>query len=738
MRRFKEKLASQLQYKIILPFLVLAGLIALVGISLAFVFTTGSWQERFDNQLAQAGRSASDGLVEQERGNLVFLQEATLALTNTLTSAPAVNVAMANDDASGLAVALDPFFQFAPQRLNVHLDRMIAFDRNGRTLVDWERDPADPNQRITNPSLDLSQTWFVPRVLAGGEDPQGDKFAGLLILPDTKALYLATIAPIKQGDTVVGGMVGAMRVETLLNTLLDESQAAIVTIYDGNGKALASTSNPSNGLSTLNIDQAGLEQLRNTNDGKSGAVYTVNEREYQFAYTPLQIRSATVGILSVALSRDYVVNSLAGIRWPAIGVTILSLFGVIALGVWISRRLTAPLEELAATATAVTAGDFERRSSVASSDEVGTLADSFNSMTEFLLRLYSERAAIVESIVDGIVVCDTRGKIVSVNPAIRQFLDLGEKDPLPEHFADLPLEALPEGAGFSERRIANLFMLNERIVRASPSEIKDGDGKRIGIVCVLQDMTAEVAVDQAKTNFIATISHELRTPLTVLRGNADLLLRGLMGPLDPEQRSMIETMRNHAANMTALVSNVIVIADLDSGSIVPEPAPTDLRKAIDDIIWPMRSQIIAKGLELNLDIPSDLPLVLVDVIHLRTALHQLLDNARRYTHSGTVTVRAQNMGHEVRIDVIDTGRGVSELVIEQLFERFIRGNGTSEGINSSERGIGLGLAIAKQLIERQGGRIWLERTSEQGSIFSFTLLHANNTPQLDKHSQAAA
>jgi signal transduction histidine kinase len=281
-------------------------------------------------------------------------------------------------------------------------------------------------------------------------------------------------------------------------------------------------------------------------------------------------------------------------------------------------------------------------------------------------------------------------------------------------------------------------MLNERIVRASPSEIKDGDGKRIGIVCVLQDMTAEVAVDQAKTNFIATISHELRTPLTVLRGNADLLLRGLMGPLDPEQRSMIETMRNHAANMTSLVSNVIVIADLDSGSIVPEPMPTDLRKAIDDIIWPMRSQITAKGLELHLEIPSDLPLVLVDVIHLRTALHQLLDNARRYTQAGTVTVRAQNVGNEVRVDVVDTGRGVSEVLLDQLFERFIRGNGTSEGINSSERGIGLGLAIAKQLIERQGGRIWLERTSEQGSIFSFTLLHANNTPQLDKHSQAAA
>jgi len=201
---------------------------------------------------------------------------------------------------------------------------------------------------------------------------------------------------------------------------------------------------------------------------------------------------------------------------------------------------------------------------------------------------------------------------------------------------------------------------------------------------------------------------------------------------------LIETMRNHAANMTALVTNVIAIAGLDSGSIVPEPTPNKLHELIEEFTWPMRSQITAKGLEFHVEVPEDLPLVLVDAIHLRTVFSQLLDNARRYTSQGSVTIKAFNLGKFVQVDIIDTGHGVPESLHPHLFDRFVRGDGANEGINSAERGIGLGLAIAKQLIERQGGQIWLSQTSSSGSVFSFTLINANDNPELDQSAQAAA
>jgi signal transduction histidine kinase len=124
--------------------------------------------------------------------------------------------------------------------------------------------------------------------------------------------------------------------------------------------------------------------------------------------------------------------------------------------------------------------------------------------------------------------------------------------------------------------------------------------------------------------------------------------------------------------------------------------------------------------------------VLADFDQLRMIMHQLIDNARRYTSEGGITVRAVNCGDHARVDVQDTGRGIAPDMQGQIFERFIRGDGISEGINSSERGIGLGLAICKQLVERQGGTIWVESAPGQGSTFHFTLRYTNDTPSPEK------
>jgi signal transduction histidine kinase len=143
----------------------------------------------------------------------------------------------------------------------------------------------------------------------------------------------------------------------------------------------------------------------------------------------------------------------------------------------------------------------------------------------------------------------------------------------------------------------------------------------------------------------------------------------------------------------------------------------------------------AKGIELIVNIPEHMPEIVADQQQLRNVLQQLLDNARRYTDSGSVRICAAYNDHLARIDISDTGRGISSDFCEHLFTRFARG---SEGINSSERGIGLGLAIARELIERQGGAIWLERTSPQGSTFSFTLPCVHAAPVCNNSSLATA
>lgn len=751
MRRLLGELNAQLKYKIIGPFLILTIVVAVVGSAVVFNLVARSLQERFDNQLAVVTRSANDALINQEQANLQFLREAAFAQANPSTGAPSLADALSDGDKAGAAAALDPFFRVGVSRNNVRLDRLIAFGGDGRTLADFERpDESSLEAYVTHPELDLSQTWFAQRVLVGESDSRGDKYAALVEFADTNTLYFATVAPVRRGDDVVGGLIVAMRVDSLLTTLAARSQAAGVTIYNTDGSLIASTLGDSSQLRSMSLDLVGRFE-RNTDPFNQSlfSIETVSGREYQFAYVPLTVRGTTVGIMAPALSRDYVMSTWEDTLWPIVGVILMLIMLIIAVGVAIARAITAPLEELVRTARSVSAGDLSSRARVQQANEIGVLAQSFNQMTEYLIRLYgqvqaeaSQRAAIVESITDGVVVCDELGRVQLINRATRRLLGIADDAAPPERLSDISLNRLVEGVpGFGAQRAQDLYTLGDYIVRASVAPVVAADGTRSGYVCVLQDMTAEVMVDRAKTNFIGTISHELRTPLTVIRGNADLLIRGLAGPLEDEQRMFVDSIRQHAANMTGLISNVIVIAGLDAGSLSTDLEPVELLRPVEEAAWPLQSPIKAKGLTLSINIPEELPPVLADFDQLRMIMHQLIDNARRYTSQGEITVRAIHCGDHARVEVQDTGRGIALDMQKQIFNRFIRGDGVSEGINSAERGIGLGLAICKQLVERQGGTIWVESTPGQGSTFHFTLRYAHDTPSPEKsktHLAAAA
>jgi signal transduction histidine kinase len=748
--RLIRELRSHLQYKIIVPFLLLTMVVALAGSAVAFLFISGTAQERLNNQLAQITRNINDKLGKQESDNLLFLRQVVFAQANPEANAPAVADALANGDSAGLARALDPYFRISSQRVSDRVDRMLVFDMQQRSVIDWERPlaPFGDQDRISHPVRSIGALWFVSRILEGQSDELGDKYAGLLEFGDGTTRYLFTVAPVVRDNQIVGGIVIATRLDTLLQELSAQSQAAMITLYQAeDGTTITSTAAPAKGLSELDLRRDLVAPIRDLELAQQQAIVdvgTVNNRDYQFAYAPLRVREVVVGLLSVGLARDYVTGPWLDVQWPLTILTLVLMLAIIGLGIFIARQITRPLQELVSTAQAVSSGDLARRSHVIANDEVGILARSFNDMTGHLLNLYrvvraesSQRAAIVESITDGVVVCDPSGNVVLVNRMTRELLALEDGQAAPSRFEDLPLEPFDAAAwSFGGTRSPDLYKLRDRIVRVNSAPVDSDDGARLGDVYVLQDLTSEVAIDRAKTNFIATISHELRTPLMVLGGTSELLLRNLVGPIPEEQRTLLEAMRKNAQTVTALLNNVITIAGLESETLHLVLEPVDLRHALEGILWPIRKAMAVKGLELILDIPEDLPELIADEQHLRIVVQQLLDNARRYTETGSVTLSASHDTQVVRVNVADTGQGISAEFCEHLFTRFARG---AEGINSSERGIGLGLAIARELIERQGGKIWLEHTSSHGSIFSFTLPCAHiDDPLLYKANMATA
>ncbi|MEM8534454.1 MAG: ATP-binding protein [Chloroflexota bacterium] len=700
---------------------------------------TGTAQERLNNQLAQTARTTADEIVQLEQANLTFLREIAFAGPNTQTGAPAVTDALAENNTTGLAQALDPYFLVSLQRQGVRADRLIAFNSQGQSVVDWERfhDEMGDSQRTNHESRDISVLWFVPLILTEQNDETGDKFAGLLDLGDDRTRYIFTVAPVVKEEKVVGGLIVATRLNTLLQDLRDNSSSAIVTLYQAdNGQSFASTQIPNVGLDALNIQPELVTSIRNLEQSNEQGIYdtvAVNERDYQFAYAPLRIRRSTVGIISVALASDYVTGPWADSRPPLIILTVFLSITIIGLGIFIARQITRPLQELVNTAQAVSGGNLTERSNIHSQDEVGVLSSAFNNMTDHLLSLYStvraeagQRAAIVESIADGVIVCESSGHILLINKTMRDFLQLSNDQTKPNQLKDIPIQPLSDTVlAFGEARTSDLFQLYDRVVRMVVTPVKLDDDTRLGDVYVFQDLTSEVTIDRAKTNFIATISHELRTPLTVLGGSSELLLRGVVGNISDDQRTLLETMRRHTLSMTNILNNVITIAHLEAGTITFDIEPIHIYDVLDELLWSVEPAIAAKGLTLEIDIPDNLPKVLADAFQLQNVFHQLLDNARRYTDNGTITITATLQDGNIRVDIIDTGCGIEANLSDQLFTRFARG---TQGINSPERGIGLGLVIAKRLLELQGGRLWLEHTSEHGSTFSFLLMCNNADP----------
>jgi signal transduction histidine kinase len=329
----------------------------------------------------------------------------------------------------------------------------------------------------------------------------------------------------------------------------------------------------------------------------------------------------------------------------------------------------------------------------------------------------SERQAILTSIADGVIVCDNERKIVLTNAAAERMLNLPSAPRQKIDFASLPLEpvTMKDDAFGNVRSDLDHYQVGNQVVTFSSAPVIVDGQHQLGEVIVLHDISAEAAVDRAKTQVIATISHELRTPLTVISGYTELLSRGMAGELSSMQSEMLDQVRLRAEQLNNIVKNAVLLANIEAGMMKPLLEPQPLSVAVEQAVTLLRSGFHAKGLTVTVELPDDLPQVLADRDHLHQALVQLLDNARRYTSEGGVTISATQHDSMVQVNISDTGVGIQPDVLDQLFSRFHR----VEGNNSPERGGGLGLAITRHLIEQQGGRVWATSNASRGSTFSF-------------------
>lgn len=457
----------------------------------------------------------------------------------------------------------------------------------------------------------------------------------------------------------------------------------------------------------------------------------------------------------------------------------LSSAGILLTAVYlIARRISQPILAIADAANQVSGGNLDSQAPVLTEDEIGILAIAFNQMTSQLrasgeqLADYSrtleqkveqrtsEIKAIIDNMVDGLVVVNDEDQITQFNPALAGMIGVGSKViSTAESYRDIfkaeeitnlvastrenPRQVFSEEFSLPERRTGKAVATS--IFRESEGvDTSDLEMNYLGTVILIRDITAEKEVDRMKTDFISTVSHELRTPLTSVLGFAKLIQKKLEESIFPMiqtddkkvNRSIrqvtenIEIIVSEGTRLTKLINEVLDVAKIEAGKMQWNMEPLAITEVIDRAFSATSALFEQKSLTPVREIESDLPNVLGDKDRLIQVVINLISNAVKFTDQGSITCRVKQDNQSIMVSIVDQGVGISESDQPKVFEKFKQ---VGDTLTDKPQGTGLGLPISKEIIAHHGGKIWVESEIGKGSTFSFTLpiVTANEIPLID-------
>ena len=333
---------------------------------------------------------------------------------------------------------------------------------------------------------------------------------------------------------------------------------------------------------------------------------------------------------------------------------------------------------------------------------------------------------IIHEITDGIIVIDASDEIILINPTAGRFLGING-------------EAMLKDRAAVKRRVPQLHEvfqnatepLTEEIVIHSPGRadprilkttsvpLRDEDGALLGKVVVFHDVTSVKEADRLKSEFVMQVSHDLRTPLTSIKGSIDNLRDSIAGPLSAKQVQYLDRMSKSSDELVRLINNLLDISSIESRNVTLTLATIVLQDLIERMVSKFQPVAAGKQLDIRLEKFDGESRIQGDGAKLEQAIGHMLDNAIKFTApGGSVTITLHRNRHSLKTSIRDTGIGIPLDEQWAIFDRFYR---VGKRSSSTEKGAGLGLYLAKNIIEMHGGRIRVSSEVGKGSEFLFTL-----------------
>jgi two-component system, OmpR family, sensor histidine kinase VicK len=445
--------------------------------------------------------------------------------------------------------------------------------------------------------------------------------------------------------------------------------------------------------------------------------------------TPIKSSGEIKGVIYVIASMENVFSQMKQINTILATGTGIALAITAVLGVLLSRTITRPISDMRKQALAMTKGDFSRKVKIYGYDEIGQLAMTFNNLTKELQEAQAttegERRkleSVLTHMTDGVIATDRRGKIILINDAALNILNVSRETVLSSSIIDVlgigdqyTFETLLE----EQDSLILDFSTDEElyILRASLSVIQKETGFVNGLIVVLHDITEQEKIDRERREFVANVSHELRTPLTTMKSYLEALAEGAWQDKAIAPR-FIEVVQTETERMIRLVNDLLQLSKLDSKDYKLNKSWVNFSEYFHKVID--RFELTkSENITFVRKIPREAIFIEIDEDKITQVLDNIISNAIKYSpQGGKITFRVRELTDEIIVSVSDEGVGIPKADLAKVFERFYR---VDKARSRKLGGTGLGLAIAKEVVIAHGGTIWAESKEHKGTTIFFTL-----------------
>ncbi|CAI2719277.1 two-component system histidine kinase PnpS [Nitrospina watsonii] len=452
--------------------------------------------------------------------------------------------------------------------------------------------------------------------------------------------------------------------------------------------------------------------------------------ELMYVAVPLRHNGQVTGVVRTALPLTVIHEMLEGITYKiALAGLVIALIAT-PISLLVSRRISRPLLAMKEHAERFAQGDLRSRIHVNGPQDIDNLAFALNTMAAQLderIRTITaqrnEQEAILASMVEGVIAVDSDEAIISINQSAARFLDVRMEDAqgrsVPEVFRHSQIQDFVKRALKSVEAVESDLVLDrpdeERYLQAVGAVLKDAGDVTIGAVIVLNDVTRLRRLENMRRDFVANVSHELRTPITSIKGFVETLLSGAMQEPENAER-FLRIVSNQSDRLNAIIDDLLSLSrieqDSEKGGLVIQE--TELRGLLETAIQHSSRQAEEKNIRIEVDCDAALQVALNPPLF-EQALVNLVDNAIKYSENDTcIRVTAQASPHQVVVSVADQGRGIPREHLPRLFERFYR---VDKARSRQMGGTGLGLAIVKHIAQAHNGKVSVQSTVGEGSVF---------------------